>query len=174
MDEMKFRWDEIGDIALGRPNLGGTVDVSIYRLMQFTMRKILQDQLGEETASSMFRSAGRQAGLAYCAQFLDVSLPLNEFLAQLYRQLIENQVGVLRVEQAQRDPLHFVMTISEDLDCSGLPVNGMTVCDYDEGFIAGVLEAYTGLVFTVQEIDCWVTGGRTCRFDAQLAGVPNR
>ena len=37
-----------------------------------------------------------------------------------------------------------VLTISEDADCSGLPAIGETVCNYDEGFLAGLLTAYTG------------------------------
>ena len=62
----------------------------------------------------------------------------------------------------------FTLTVEEDLDCSGLPVSGETVCDYDEGFIAGVLEAYTKKAFHVKEIDCWASGGRVCRFHATL------
>ena len=64
------------------------------------------------------------------------------------------------------DSLRFTLTVSEDLDCSGLPVTGETVCVYDEGFIAGILEAYTNRPFEVREIDCWSTGDRTCRFSA--------
>ncbi|HEX3001497.1 MAG TPA: 4-vinyl reductase, partial [Methanoregula sp.] len=58
---------------------------------------------------------------------------------------------------------------SEDLDCSGLPDIGHAVCTYDEGFIAGLLEAFTGKQFKVVEVDCWCTGDRTCRFTADLA-----
>jgi predicted hydrocarbon binding protein len=58
--------------------------------------------------------------------------------------------------------------VSEDLDCSGLPVYGETVCDFDEGFIAGIFHVYTGKEFIVKEIDCWSTGDRTCRFTVNL------
>ena len=75
---------------------------------------------------------------------------------------------MLRVERADPESLAFLLTVSEDLDCSGLPITGTTVCDYDEGFIAGLLYAYTGLSFSVKEIDCWATGDRTCRFDVKL------
>jgi predicted hydrocarbon binding protein len=57
--------------------------------------------------------------------------------------------------------------LSEDLDCSGLPIFGESVCDYDEGFIAGILEQYTGKKFLVKEVDCWATGDRTCRFEVR-------
>ena len=37
----RFDWSMLGDVASGRPNLGMTMDVVVYRLMQFTLRDIL-------------------------------------------------------------------------------------------------------------------------------------
>ncbi len=88
-------------------------------------------------------------------------------MGDLQQKLKELNIGVLRVEEADLEKLALVLTVAEDLDCSGLPVGGDTVCDYDEGFIAGVLEVYTGTAFNVKEVDCWATGGRVCRFSAQ-------
>ena len=65
--------------------------------------------------------------------------------------------------------MSFTLTVSEDLDCSGLPIYGETVCNYDEGFIAGIFYVYTGKEFNVKEIDCWSTGDRTCRFTVNPA-----
>jgi predicted hydrocarbon binding protein len=61
------------------------------------------------------------------------------------------------------------MSISEDLDCSGLPELDYEICVYDEGFIAGLLESFTGERFSVKEVDCWCTGDRTCRFVAEIS-----
>ncbi|MGO5051014.1 hypothetical protein ACTQ6A_00640 [Lachnospiraceae bacterium LCP25S3_G4] len=36
-----------------------------------------------------------------------------------------------------------ILTVGEDLDCSGLPITGETVCNFDEGFLAGILKVYT-------------------------------
>jgi predicted hydrocarbon binding protein len=60
-----------------------------------------------------------------------------------------------------------VLTVDEDLDCSGLPELSYEICTYDEGLIAGVLESFAGVPFNVKEIDCWCTGDRTCRFSAE-------
>ena len=38
METYNFSWKQLGDIQEGRPNLGNKTDVSVYRLMQFTMR----------------------------------------------------------------------------------------------------------------------------------------
>ena len=64
--------------------------------------------------------------------------------------------------------MEFTLTIAEDLDCSGLPVSSETVCNYDEGFIKGILEAYTKREFSVTEINCWANGDRVCRFKIDL------
>jgi uncharacterized protein len=169
MQDNNFNFSRIGDIGLGRPNLGPLTSVAVYRLMQYTMREVLERNFGLEQTRKIFVEAGRLAGNGFCKEFLDISLPLNQFVSQLHDQLIAQTIGVLRVEQADTEKLKFMVTVSEDLDCSGLPITGSTVCDYDEGFIEGIFNLYTGLEFSVKEIDCWSTGERTCRFTINLA-----
>ena len=53
-------------------------------------------------------------------------------------------------------------------EASGLPVLGETVCNYDEGFISGILSLYSGKEYVAVETDCWATGGRVCRFQADV------
>ena len=60
------------------------------------------------------------------------------------------------------------LSVEQDLDCSGLPITNENVCSYDEGFIAGILEAYTGKKYRVREVDCWASGARTCRFNGAV------
>ena len=76
-------------------------------------------------------------------------------------------IGILRIEEASLEDLKITLTISEDLDCSGLPELQYEVCTYDEGFVAGILEKFAGVRFEVKEVDCWCTGDRTCRFKAK-------
>ena len=152
MDKVNFSWEDIGDLNLGRPNLGLKTDVAIYRLMQYTMRSVLETHYGEETCRALFCEAGKAAGIAYCAQFLDVRLAPDAFIAQLNQLLLEHQVGLLRVEKADLEQLHLILTVSEDLDCSGLPIKGKTVCDYDEGFLAGIMETYIGKEFYNEKV----------------------
>ncbi|MBQ7264458.1 MAG: 4-vinyl reductase, partial [Synergistaceae bacterium] len=61
------------------------------------------------------------------------------------------------------------LTMDEDWDCSGLPELDYEVCAWDEGFLAGIFERASGAPWKVEEIDCWCTGGRTCRFSAERA-----
>jgi len=164
-----FNWNDLGDIHKGRPNLGSETSVLSYRLMQFTFKDILTKKMGAEETSAIFIAAGHLAGMELCRQMLDVTLELDAFIAALQQVLVDLKIGVLRFEKTDIDNLSFVLTVSEDLDCSGLPLFGETVCDYDEGFIAGIFEAYTGRPFSAVEIDCWATGDRTCRFEVKPA-----
>lgn len=162
--DYNFSWDQLGDIEEGRPNLGSKTTVAVYRLMQYTMRAVLEKEYGDDRTKELLVMAGRVAGREFCKNMLDVTLPLNKFIAQLHKVLIDLSIGIMKVEESDADKLNFIVTISEDLDCSGLPLKGVTVCDYDEGFIEGIFNVYAGIDFDVKEIDCWTTGERTCRF----------
>jgi len=163
-DTYRFKWKDLGDIYAGRPNLGATADISVYRLMQYALRDVLITRYDPETASCILREAGKLAGKEYCANVLDTRQNFSGFVAELQRSLMDLKVGILRVEKSDLAKLEFEMTVSEDLDCSGLPMIEETICEYDEGFIAGILQVYTGREFHVREIDCWANGERTCRF----------
>ncbi|MDR2295541.1 MAG: 4-vinyl reductase [Clostridiales Family XIII bacterium] len=143
--------------------------VSVYRLMQYTLMDELCDSYGEDRAHEIFRGAGLRAGRAFAENLLDNGLPFNEYIAALQKTLHDMKIGILRMEKANAESLEFVLTVEEDLDCSGLPVSGRTVCWYDEGFIAGIFGTYTKRDFVAVEVDCWATGGTVCRFNAYPA-----
>lgn len=163
-DESRFDWAMIGDIDEGRPNLGPQVNVAVYRLMQFTLRDILIRELDVETADRIFFEAGKKAGQEYYRNILSQHDDINTMFAELQTTMKDLGIGIFRVESADYDRGSFVVTVAEDLDCSGLPVCSEEICTYDEGFIAGLLLEHTGADFDVKEIDCWCSGGRVCRF----------
>lgn len=49
-----FSWDLLGDIALGRPNLGPNTRLEVYRLMQLTFRDVTEKYLGTEKTDQLF------------------------------------------------------------------------------------------------------------------------
>lgn len=161
-----FEWAMLGEIQAGRPNLGSTTDVSVYRLMQFTLRDVLIREFGVAAADRLFYQAGETAGRHFYANLITRKDSFNNFVANLQELLKELRIGILRIEKADLDSLNFTLTVAEDLDCSGLPVCDETICTYDEGFIAGLFLAHTGKPFKVKEVDCWCSGDRVCRFAA--------
>ena len=163
-----FTWDLLGDLELGRPNLGKYTRVDIYRLMQYTLRDVIESKLGTKEADEIFYEAGKMAGLAFYEHYLTGTKNVNEFTKKLQNALKELKIGVLRIESMSEGAEKLTLTVDEDLDCSGLPETDYETCVYDEGFIAGILENFTGKGYIVKEIDCWCTGDRTCRFTADM------
>jgi predicted hydrocarbon binding protein len=161
----KFTWDNLGDIKEGRGDLGEDMPVLVYRLMQYTMLDILTKDFGADKANEYFRRAGYLAGTEFASNTLDLSVEFDQFLANLTESLENLKIGILRMEAFDPDTGNVVLTVGQDLDCSGLPVTNETVCNYDEGFIAGILNAYTGKNYDVKEVDCWANGDRVCRFN---------
>ncbi len=164
----KFSWDLLGDITLGRPNLGPNVRLEVYRLMQFTFRDVIEQYVGTEKTDQIFYEAGKLAGIEFYKKNFSNIKDFNEFVKKLQEILREQGIGILRVEEADIENGSLILAVSEDLDCSGLPELGYEICTYDEGYISGLLESFTGCAFKVKEIDCWCTGDRTCRFTAKM------
>ena len=163
-DTSLFDWSMIGDIADGRPNMGPTMDVAVYRLMQFTLRDVIIRNFDAATAERIYYEAGELAGRQLYANVITQKTDFGAFVKELTEVLSTLKIGILRVEKADVAKLEFTLTVAEDLDCSGLPVCGESVCTYDEGFIAGLLSSFTGKAFEVKEVDCWCNGDRVCRF----------
>jgi predicted hydrocarbon binding protein len=153
-DNYSFKWANIGDVTRGRPNLGDTIHVAAYRLMQYSIRSILNKEFGGEKAATLFYSAGYLAGTEFSKNILDINLPFNSFVMQLQNKLKELNMGILRIDQLELEKTEITLVVTEGIDCSGLPVTDETVCDYEEGFIAGILDTYTGKKFDVKEVDC--------------------
>jgi predicted hydrocarbon binding protein len=168
MPHSRFSWDNIGDIKTGRGDLGEDVPVLMYRLMQYTLLDVLSGIFGDYQANVYFRKAGFIAGSQFATEMLNLDVDFNTFIASLQKTLQEYKVGILRMENFDPNTETIVLTVGQDLDCSGLPITNETVCTYDEGFIAGILEAYTGKKYSVQEIDCWANGDRLCRFKGTI------
>ena len=168
LDENKFSWDSIGDVINGRKNLGEEMPIFVYRLFQFTIKDELAKRYGNETTVDIFRNAGRLSGIEFANHMLDLELEFDEFVAQLQQIFEDVKIGILRIEKFNMETGEATLTIGEDLDCSGLPITGETVCNYDEGFLAGILQVYTKKDYIVTEVDCWATGSRVCRFEAKV------
>lgn len=166
-EESLFDWSMIGDIGKGRPNLGSSMDVAVYRLMQFTLRDVIIQEFDVKSAERIYYKAGELAGRELFKNLITQKSDFNAFIKELTDLLTKLKIGILRVEKADFEKMEFTLTVAEDLDCSGLPVCEETICTYDEGFISGLLLEFSGKKFDVKEVDCWCSGDRVCRFEVK-------
>ncbi len=167
-DPTSFRWKGLDTIKLERPNLGSQTTVATYQMMQYAMRSVLNEHFGNETVKKLFYEAGEIAGQELCKNAFDTTRDFYGFLSQLQDILRELKIGILRIEKSDVKKMNFMFVVAEDLDCSGFSLTEDSVCDYEEGFIAGIMNAYTNRKFSVKKIDCWTTGNRVCRFEVTL------
>ncbi len=164
-----FSWDLIGDIELGRPNLGRTTSIEAYRLMQFTFRDVAERHFGYEKTEQMFYEAGQLAGKEFYRHVVAPCSTWTEFTGKICDAFRSMGIGIVRFESTDTENNVYTLSVAEDLDCSGLPELDYEVCTYDEGFCSGLLEEFSGKPFKVKETECWCTGSRTCRFRATPA-----
>lgn len=151
-----------------RENLGAELPLMVYRMLEYSLKDELIKRYGKEEQVEIFRNAGRTAGEFFAKQFLNMDQSLDKFVGELQDRMQELKIGVLRIEDVDEESGKIILTVAEDADCSGLPVLGETVCNYDEGFISGILSVYSGKPYTAIEVDCWATGDRVCRFHAAV------
>ena len=114
MDTLKyqFNWSLIGDIELGRPNLGNSTSVEMYRLMQYTFREVVEKMYGREKADEVFYEAGYISGMAFFDQYITKTDDINQFLRQLQEALKTMKVGILRIEELDMSNGIVLMTVS--------------------------------------------------------------
>ena len=166
-EKYAFSWSLLGNTQLGRPNLGETISVKVYRLMQYTFRDVLERTYRTEAADNLFLEAGKLAGRHFYENLIAGAPDFQQFIQSLQDMFRSLGVGVIRIEKAEPPFEEIMLSVEEDADCSGLPELDYEYCRYDEGFIAGILEGFTKRPYDVKEIDCWCTGGRACRFQAK-------
>ena len=163
-ENYSFAWENFGNIKEGRGELGEEMPILVYRLVMFTMYEILVRKSGEDFAKGCLRDGGYLAGSEFTHNELDTSLPPADFIHELQRKLEIYKIGVLHMESIDNDENEIVLTVSQDLNCSGFPITKETMRTYTEGFLEGAIETYTGKPYNVTGINCWVSGVRMCRF----------
>jgi uncharacterized protein len=163
-----FNWSLLGDIEQGRPHLGHTTRLEVYRLMQFSLRDVIESKLGGAATDEIFYEAGKISGTHFYHNIIGQMPDMDTFVRKAQEVMREMSIGILRIEKVNTGTGEIILTVSEDLDCSGLPELDYEICVYDEGFISGLLESFSGVKYKVKEIDCWCTGDRTCRFKAEV------
>ena len=142
----------IGQMAKGKEghdSCGEEMAVFAHRLMLYTMIDVFSREFDKEKANKLLRSAGVLAGIAFARSSLALDADFKTFLISLRSVIADIKVGTLRIDSFNPDTGNLVVTAEEDPGSSGWPIPHEKVHIYDEGFIAGILEAYTGEKYSI-------------------------
>ncbi|MBI3566345.1 MAG: 4-vinyl reductase [Elusimicrobia bacterium] len=161
----------IGDPARGRPTLGSTVTVAMFRALRLVgVMEGLDDTLGKDASALVFNS-GKHVGFALGKAVLEKSgRDLERYVHMTAAQLKELGVGVMTVSALNLANDFLKVRVDECITCAGMPDIGKAVCHFEGGMVSGVLEAYLGAgkKVVVKEIQCWALGDTTCEFECRI------
>ena len=101
-----FSWELLGGLSEGRPTLGRYARLEAYRLMQYTMRDVLEERLGTQQAEGLFYQAGQLAGREFFQHMIGETHEGQWLLRRLQQVLREMGLGLLHLEEAAPDIFH--------------------------------------------------------------------
>ena len=159
-----FSWGRMGDIKAARPTMGEDMKIIVYRLLQQSLMDILVRNIGTVKADHFFIESGRMAGYELAMHNLVLEQSPEDFFKQLSEIIYELKIGIFTLESYNSDTGELSIAIANDLDCSGITSQNKALCKFDEGFLSGLLGAFTGEDYDFREVDCWGQGEGTCRF----------
>ena len=113
-----------------------------YRLMFYTIWRALCNEFGREKTARFSRAAGLLAGNEFACGFLNLEADFRAFTLSLQKALMDLKVDTLRIE-SNPDTGNLLILMEASPDNGGFSAT-QTIHIYDEGFVDGILEAYTG------------------------------
>jgi len=139
--------------------------------MQRKVTEVLMKNLGADKTNEYLRRAGFMAGMEFAKNTLDLNADLNTFTVNMQKALGKMKIGILRMEVFDSDTGDIILSIGEDSSCEKPSAADENMCVYDAGFVAGVLEAYTGKMYDVREVNCCAGAEkRSCSFKGTVSG----
>jgi uncharacterized protein len=136
-----------------RPTLGDNAGIALYRLLRLVA---LEDIIGRGAAGTAYvagKKLGGSLGLTSLEQFLELCASL--------------KIGIIDVPVLTSTKVH--VDVYECVTCSGMEVVGRTLCHFEGGLIAGVVESVVKTRAKAREVTCiGGLGDNACGFDLDL------
>ncbi len=132
------RVDVANALSVLRPTLGDTAGVALYRLLRLVA---LEEIIGRGAAGTAYvagKKLGNSLGLTKLDQFLELCTSL--------------KVGIIQVPVLTESRIY--VDVYECVTCSGMRTVGRTLCHFEAGLIAGVIETVVKKRARAREVTC--------------------
>jgi predicted hydrocarbon binding protein len=147
------RVDVSNALSILRPTLGDQAGIGLYRLLRLVA---LEDIIGRGAAGTAY-IAGKKLGVSLGLTSLDDFLGLCTAL----------KIGVIKVPRLTENSAH--VDVYECVTCAGMKTVGRTLCSFEGGMIAGVVETVTKKRSRAREVTCiGGLGHDSCGFDIEM------
>lgn len=150
------RVDVANALSVVRPTLGDNAGVALYRLLRLVA---LEDIIGRGAAGTAYvagKKLGNSLGLTKLEQFLELCATL--------------KIGIIEVPILTESRIH--VDVYECVTCSGMRTVGRTLCHFEAGLIAGVVETVVKKRTKAREVTCiGGLGHDTCGVEVEIGGT---
>lgn len=147
-----------------RPQLGEEVPLLVFRAFRVFTGIYLEDVVGEKGASALIQKAGRELGKEVGAMLFDEKL--STYLSRVADFVKDSKIGLLLPVEFTEDRL--VVALDECITCSGMPNIGKSICHFEAGFVAGVVESHAKKRVRAYETKCNAKGDHICEVVVEL------
>jgi len=129
--------------------------VFVYQMLQFIKLDASSDLNEDELTNGFLPQAGFLAGIKYAKKILNMDVKFDDFVRNLQDELKAIKIAYLRIEAFDLVTGDLVITIRHEFESCEIPIKNNNVFIYDESFITGILETYTGKKYEVHKMDSW-------------------
>jgi hypothetical protein len=132
------RIDVANALSIVRPTLGDNAGVALYRLLRLVA---LEEIIGRGAAGTAYvagKKLGSALGLTKLEQFLELCSSL--------------KIGIIEVPVLTESRIY--VDVFECVTCSGMRTVGRTLCHFEAGLIAGVIETVVKKRAKAREVTC--------------------
>jgi hypothetical protein len=159
----------IGNIAVGRPTLGGVEFVKNFRILRMIgLRWNLSGLLGDKASNGLVYSIGVRLGRDILNKgLIEKAKKPDEFVNSFSDFVQDMKIGVVSVLEWKND-LPRLIRIEECITCAGVLNVGGRICHYEGGIIAGIISEYINKLVVVEEVSCWGLGDESCDFKVEI------
>jgi predicted hydrocarbon binding protein len=137
-DEAAKRIDIPNALSILRPKLGDKAGVALYRLLRLVA---LEDIVGRGAGATAY-VAGKKLGVNLGITKLEAFLQLCQSIS----------IGIVRVPVLTSSRVY--VDVYECVTCSGMKPVGRTLCQFEAGIIAGVVQTVVGKPTKAKEVTC--------------------
>jgi predicted hydrocarbon binding protein len=147
------RVDVANALSILRPKLGDRAGVALYRLLRLVA---LEDIIGRGAGATAY-VAGKKLGQSLGLTKLDDFLGLCSSIS----------LGIIEVPVLTASRIY--VDVYECVTCSGMKTVGRTLCQFEAGIVAGVVQTVTGKATRAKEMTCigWL-GHDSCGVEVLL------
>lgn len=152
---------------IGRTKLGQMVPVNVFRALRLEGMK----EIAGRGANAIIYRGGRNLGYNVgqdISSKMSNKADLNEYLTIVVQAFEQLGIGLVSVAGGSFSNGQVYLQVDECVTCAGIPNIGETVCHFEGGVVAGIVQNFTGSIVTCKEVQCWGKGDKTCMFEVNL------